>query len=220
MKRNGKKLLALGIGLVSVFIIWTVLIQTADVKPVGQNGTDIGFAAINTAFFALTGVHMKIYTLTDWLGLVPLFVCIAFGVVGLVQMIKRKSLLKVDRDIILLGIYYITVILGYLIFETIPINYRPILIDGRQEASYPSSTTLLVLSVMPTFAFEVKRRLKNKAAVKLIVCMTAAFSAFTVIGRLISGVHWLTDILGGVFLSCGLFYIYKGSVLILDKDRK
>lgn len=220
MKRNGKKLLALGIGLVSVFIIWTVLIQTADVKPVGQNGTDIGFAAINTAFFALTGVHMKIYTLTDWLGLVPLFVCIAFGVVGLVQMIKRKSLLKVDRDIILLGIYYITVILGYLIFETIPINYRPILIDGRQEASYPSSTTLLVLSVMPTFAFEVKRRLKNKAAVKLIVCMTAAFSAFTVIGRLISGVHWLTDILGGVFLSCGLFYIYKGSVLILDKNRK
>lgn len=220
MKRNGKKLLALGIGLVSVFIIWTVLIQTADVKPVGQNGTDIGFAAINTAFFALTGVHMKIYTLTDWLGLVPLFVCIAFGVVGLVQMIKRKSLLKVDRDIILLGIYYITVILGYLIFETISINYRPILIDGRQEASYPSSTTLLVLSVMPTFAFEVKRRLKNKAAVKLIVCMTAAFSAFTVIGRLISGVHWLTDILGGVFLSCGLFYIYKGSVLILDKDRK
>ncbi len=220
MKRNGKKLLALGIGLVSVFVIWTVLIQTADVKPVGQNGTDIGFAAINTAFFALTGVHMKIYTLTDWLGLVPLFVCIAFGVVGLVQMIKRKSLLKVDRDIILLGIYYITVILGYLIFETIPINYRPILIDGRQEASYPSSTTLLVLSVMPTFAFEVKRRLKNKAAVKLIVCMTAAFSAFTVIGRLISGVHWLTDILGGVFLSCGLFYIYKGSVLILDKNRK
>lgn len=220
MKRNGKKLLALGIGLVSVFIIWTVLIQTADVKPVGQNGTDIGFAAINTAFFALTGVHMKIYTLTDWLGLVPLFVCIAFGVVGLVQMIKRKSLLKVDRDIILLGIYYITVILGYLIFETIPINYRPILIDGRQEASYPSSTTLLVLSVMPTFAFEVKRRLKNKAAVKLIVCMTAAFSAFTVIGRLISGVHWLTDILGGVFLSYGLFYIYKGSVLILDKNRK
>lgn len=217
MKRNGKKLLALGIVLILVFAIWTVLIQTADVKPVGQNGTNIGFAAINTKFFALTGVHMTIYTLTDWLGLVPIVVCVIFGTVGFIQMIKRKSLLKVDCDIILLGVYYIVVILGYLLFEAIPVNYRPILIDGRMEASYPSSTTLLVLSVMPTLAFEVKRRLKNTAAVKVIVGMTIAFSAFMVIGRLISGVHWFTDILGGVFLSGGLFCIYKGVVLMCEK---
>ncbi len=218
MKRNGKKLLALGIMLAVAFVLWTVLIQTADVNPVGQNGTNIGFALLNKWFFELTGVHMVLYTVTDWLGLVPIFVCMTFGAVGLFQLIKRKSLLKVDYDIILLGIYYIVVIFGYLIFEIIPINYRPIAINGRIEASYPSSTTLLVLSVMPTLAFQVKRRIKNAAAVRVIVALTAAFSAFTVAGRLVSGVHWLTDIFGGVLLSAGLFYIYKATVELILGD--
>lgn len=216
MKRCGKKLLTLGIVFVLAFVIWTVLIQTVDVKSVGQNGTNIGFATINTRFFALTGVHMKTYTITDWLGLVPIAVCMLFGVTGFVQMVKRKSLLKVDCDIALLGVYYLVVILGYLLFEMLPVNYRPILIDGRAEASYPSSTTLLVLSVMPTLAFEVKRRLKSAAAIKIIVSITALFSAFTVTGRLVSGVHWFTDIFGGALLSAGLFYMYKGAVLMIE----
>ena len=93
---------------------------------------------------------MVIYTITDWLGLVPIFICLIFAGIGLAQLIQRKSLFRVDYDIIVLGIYYIIVIFGYLIFEMIPINYRPVLIDGFMEASYPSSTTLLVLSVMPT----------------------------------------------------------------------
>ncbi len=220
MKRNGKKLLTLGIVLLSAFALWTLLIQIIDVRPLGQNGTNIGFAAFNTWFFGLTGVHMTLYTITDWLGIVPLLVCMAFGIVGLCQMIKRKSLLKVDYDIILLGIYYIVVIIGYLAFEMIPVNYRPILIGGRMEASYPSSTTLLVLSVMPTLAFQVKQRVKNAAAVKIIVIFAGAFSIFMVIGRLVSGVHWFTDIFGGALLSAGLFEIYKGTVLACRKNEK
>ena len=220
MKRNGKKLLGLGFTLVFAFVVWTYLLQTADVKPIGQSGTSVGLSTLNKWFFEQTGVHMTLYTITDWLGLVPLFVCISFGIVGLLQMIKRKRFLKVDIDIILLGIYYIVVIFGYLIFETIPINYRPILIDGRLEASYPSSTTLLVLSVMPTLVFQVRQRIKNKTAVNAITILTALFSGFMVIGRMISGVHWFTDIVGGVLLSSGLFYIYKGSVLTFDKRHK
>ena len=161
MKRNGKKLLIIGMIFIVMFIIWTLLIQKVDVKPLGQNGTDIGFATFNCWFHKITGVHMIIYTLTDWLGLVPVFVCMVFGGVGFIQLIKRKSLFKVDYDIIILGIYYVIVIFGYLIFEMIPINYRPILIEGFMEASYPSSTTLLVLSVMPTLIFQSNRRLLN-----------------------------------------------------------
>ena len=119
-------------------------------------------ASINCYFHKLTGVHMGIYTITDWLGLVPIFICLIFAGIGLVQLIQRKNLFKVDSDILVLGIYYIIVIFGYLLFEMIPINYRPILIDGFMEASYPSSTTLLVLSVMPTLWFQAKRRMKNE----------------------------------------------------------
>ena len=217
MKQN--KNLFLGIGLVVAFIIWTCLILTVDVQPLGQNGTDIGFATLNTWFHKLTGVHMGIYVITDWLGLVPVFVCMAFGCLGLVQLIKRKHLLKVDYDILILGVYYIVVIAGYLLFEIIPINYRPILIEGRMEVSYPSSTTLLVLSVMPTLIFQMKRRIDHLVAKKLITIVTAAFTFFMVIGRLIAGVHWITDIIGGVLLSIGLFYIYKACVLFGEKEN-
>ena len=122
-----------------------------------------------------------------------------------------------DYDIILLGIYYVLVVFGYLIFEMIPINYRPILIEGFMEASYPSSTTLLVLCVMPTLIEQINRRSKNEIVKKVIKALVICFSAFMVFGRLISGVHWLTDIVGSIMLSIGLFCIYKVAVLLCYK---
>ena len=213
MKTKERKLLILGIGFIIAFILWTWLIQIIDVKPEGVNGTEIGFAAINTWFHSVTGANMTLYTITDWLGLVPIFICMFFGGVGFIQLIKRKSLFKVDFDIIALGKYYVIVISGYLIFEMIPINYRPILINGFMEASYPSSTTLLVLSVMPTLVFQANSRFKNTILKKIITIITTIFTVFMVAGRLISGVHWLTDIIGSVLLSIGLFCIYRGIVL-------
>ena len=213
MKKNGRQVLILGILLIMTFAVWTWMIQNVDVQPVGVNGTEIGFATWNLWFHNLTGVHMTIYMITDWLGLVPIAVCILFGIVGLIQMIKRRSLFKVDCDIIFLGIYYMIVIFGYLIFEMIPINYRPILINGFMEASYPSSTTLLVLSVMPTLIFQGNRRLKNSRLKKAVTIFTVLFSAFMVVGRLLSGVHWFTDIAGSVMLSAGLLCIYYAAVL-------
>ena len=219
MKKNGINTLITGVLMLILFAVWTVLIQTVDVQAVGQNGTDIGFASLNTWFHKMTGVHMWVYTVTDWLGLVPIFICIIFGAVGLVQLIKRRSLLKVDKDIILLGIYYILVIFGYLIFEMIPINYRPILIEGRMEASYPSSTTLLVMSVMPTLAFQMQRRVRNTKVRYGLYAFTVLFTAFMVVGRSVAGVHWLTDIAGSVLLSSGLYLIYQGAIQLTDKKN-
>lgn len=218
MKKNGKRLLLAGCILVLAFIVWTVLIQTVDVQPIGQNGTDIGFATFNSLFHELTGVNMTLYTITDWLGLIPLFVCMIFGGIGFIQLVQRKSLFKVDYDIVFLGIYYVIVIFTYLIFEIFPINYRPILIEGFMEASYPSSTTLLVLSVMPTLNFQVNQRLENVTVRKVICILTSIFSTFMVIGRLASGVHWFTDIVGSIMLSVGMFCIYKAFVLLCYKE--
>lgn len=220
MKKSGKKLLIAGIIMMAAFALWTALIQIVDVQPVGQKGTNIGFASLNCWFHRLTGVHMAIYSVTDWLGLVPIFICMFFGGIGFVQLVKRRNLFKIDADIILLGIYYIIVILGYLIFEMIPVNYRPILMEGFMEASYPSSTTLLVLSVMPTLSFQVNRRMKNPTIKNVINTVVALFSLFMVVGRIIAGVHWLTDIIGSIILSAGLYLIYKSSVLLSDKGAK
>ena len=212
-----KRLLWIGYILIAGFVIWTLLIQAVDVQPLGINGTNIGFATINCWFHRLTGVHMVIYTITDWLGIIPVFICIIFGGIGCVQLLKRRSLLKVDYDIIFLGAYYLLVILVYSIFEMIPINYRPVLIEGFMEASYPSSTTLLVLCVMPTLIEQVNRRSENEISKKVIKALVICFSVFMVFGRLVSGVHWLTDIIGSIMLSIGLFCIYKSAVLLYYK---
>lgn len=218
MKANAKNQLLKGTILIALFAVLTYLVQVVNVKPLGANNTDIGFSTINCFVHKLLGVHMALYTITDWAGLVPIFVAFIFAIIGLMQLIKRKSLLKVDCDILILGVYYIIVIALYLIFEAIPINYRPVLINGFLETSYPSSTTLLVLSVNLTLIEQICRRCKN-STVKTIVCsLTVAFSLFMVIGRLISGVHWFTDILGSVLLSFGLFYVYKGLVLLFSKE--
>ena len=219
MKKNGKKLLFLGIALLGMFVVWTWLIQCVDVQRAGANGTEIGFATFNCWFHRMTGVHMAIYTITDWLGLVPIFVCMIFGGVGFVQLIKRKSLFKVDRDLVFFGFYYAIVIFCYLIFEMIPINYRPILMDGMLEASYPSSTTLLVLSVMPTLVYQLNQRNINLLFRRCVSVMSIIFSTFMVIGRLVAGVHWFTDIVGAVILSAGLYCLYKAMVLLFCDDK-
>ncbi len=215
-----KRLLLAGTGLLLLFVFWTVLIQCVDIQVVGPKDTKVGFASLNVRFHHLTGVHKNLYTVTDWLGLVPILICGCFGLIGLGQWIRRKKMLRVDSDILLLGIYYLLVISGYLLFEMVPINYRPILIDGYLEASYPSSTTLLVLSVMPTLKFQTDRRCGKRALRHAATAFTVVFSLFMVIGRLIAGVHWATDIIGSVFLSAGLFLLYQAAVTYADQKKE
>ena len=145
----------------AAFIFWTVLVKSVSLAPIGPKGSVVGFSSINSAFHKFTGVHFGLYDLTDWLGLIPVCFMLSFALLGLFQLIKRKSFFKVDFDILALGIFYIVMASVYLFFEFFPINYRPVLINGILEASYPSSTTLLVSCVMPTAAIQLKNRIKN-----------------------------------------------------------
>ena len=217
MKKQNTKSIWIALSALTAFALWTFLVCWVDVQPIGPNGSDVGFAAINSAFHELTGVHWTLYTLTDWLGLVPLAIVFGFAALGLVQLVRRKSLLKVDHSILVLGGFYVVVLASYLLFETVVINYRPVLIDGNLEASYPSSTTMLALCVLPTAMMQLKARICSGAVRRVILGIFAAFTAFMVIGRLISGVHWLSDIVGGVLLSVGLVALYVFAVKLRGK---
>ena len=185
MNKSKKKSLLMGSISLAMFAVWTVLILTVDVQPLGQNGTSIGFATFNCWFHHFTRVNMAIYTITDWMGLVPVVICLIFAGIGLVQLIERRSLFRVDADIMTLGAYFVIVFLAYAIFEIIPINYRPILIEGRMEASYPSSTTLLVLSVMPALVEQIQRRFSG-IRVKQIITQALLISKSRVTAALFS----------------------------------
>ena len=198
----------MGAGLIAVFVLWTVLVSVVDVRAIGPNGSSVGFATLNGYVHDLTGVNMRLYSITDWLGLVPIGVALGFAVLGLVQWVGRKSLFKVDRSILALGGFYIIVLAMYIFFEIVVINYRPVLIDGYLEASYPSSTTMLVMCVMPTAMMQLHVRIKSDVFRRCVLIPIAAFTAFMVIGRLASGVHWLTDIIGGALVSAGLVITY------------
>ena len=190
------------------FVLWTVLVRFVDVQAIGPEGSSVGFAALNGLVHGLTGVNWLLYTVTDWLGLVPIAVALGFATLGLVQLIKRKSLWKVDSSILALGVFYIVVMAAYIFFEIVPINYRPTLVDGYLEASYPSSTTVLVMCVMPTAVMQLNARIKNTFFRRCVIIAIVAFTAFMVIGRLLSGVHWITDIIGGALFSTGLVMMY------------
>lgn len=208
MKKKKRICIGLGIGLLVAFLLWTWAVCKIDVQTIGPNATSVGFATLNGAFHEVTGVHMSLYVVTDWLGLVPVAVALAFGVLGMSQWVRRNVLSKVDRDIMLLGVFYLTVIAAYCLFEYVIINYRPVLMNGNLEASYPSSTTLLVLSVMPTAMLQLHKRIQREKLRWCTHIVLGTFTLFAVIGRLLSGVHWLTDIIGGCLLSGGLVAMY------------
>ena len=216
MKRE-KKYLIVGLCLMAAFVLWTAAVCLVDVQPIGPQDSAVGFAAINGAFHAMTGVHMALYNITDILSVIPLGCVVAFGMLGLVQLIRRKDLRKVDGDILVLGGFYIVVLAFFCLFEVLDINYRPVLIEGVLEASYPSSTTMLALCVMPSVMLQLRRRMKDGAAKRCTQAVLFVFTAFMVIGRLISGVHWLTDIIGGALLSAGLVLLYDSISCMEEK---
>jgi undecaprenyl-diphosphatase len=203
-----KKSFSVGLCLIVAFILWTLLVCFVDVQAIGPRESSVGFAKLNGFVHELVGTNMYLYTVTDWLGLVPIGVALGFAVLGLIQWIKRKSFVKVDYNIHILGWFYIVVMAVYILFETVFINYRPVLIDGYLEKSYPSSTTMLVACVMPTAMLQFRARIKNKMVRRCVIFAIAAFTAFMVVGRVISGVHWITDIIGATFISAGLVMMY------------
>ena len=206
-----KKKFILATALLTAFALWTVALCHIDVQPIGPRESSVGFATLNGFVHRLTGVNMTLYTITDWLGLVPVAIGFGFAILGLAQWIKRKHILKVDSDILILGAYYILMLGVYLLFETVVINRRPVLINGYLETSYPSSTTLLVLCVMPTAALQFRNRTKGIWQ-KVITVAITAFVIFVIGGRLLSGVHWFSDIVGGILLAGGLVTIYDAVI--------
>ena len=216
MKKETKRSLIGGSVLLVSYVLWTVCIRYVDVHAIGPRDSSVGFATMNGWFHDLTGVHMWLYNVTDWLGLVPLAFALGFAILGLVQLIHRKSFLKVDRSIIVLGGFYLAFIAVFVIFEFISPNYRPVLINGHLEVSYPSSTTMLVMCVMPTSVMQFNSRIKNNTPRQLVSAILITFTVFMVVGRLICGVHWLSDIIGGALYSGGIVMLYRFFVDITE----
>lgn len=210
----------LAIGFIMAFVLWTVLVSCVGVQAIGPNNSKVGLATLNAYFSRFIGMNMALYHITDWLGLVPVAFMLVFAVVGLVQWIKRRAIYKVDCDILVLGVYYLIVFAIYMFFEYVVINYRPVLINGYLEASYPSSTTMLVLCVMPTAIMQLNKWIKNTALKNILSITISVFIVFMVLGRFLSGVHWFSDIVGGILFSAGMVMAYYSACAFCSFIKK
>lgn len=214
---KNKKNILICVLLVLISIIYTLLVKYVDTSTIGPNGSVVGFSSLNSFVFNLTGNNMTLYKITEILGIIPILIALMYAVIGLIQVIDRKSL-KVDKELIALGILYIIVILIYVFFEKCIINYRPVLIDGILEASYPSSHTLLSICICGSALLINKYLFKNKKIYKYINIVSIISMVLIVLGRLLSGVHWASDIIGSIIISITLLKILETYYLSIKKD--
>ena len=216
-RRSTRVLCLVTAALFLLFAAFTLTVKLVDVDNVGPEGSAIGCAAINTAVHQTLGTSELWYEISDLFGLVALAVIGIFGLVGLIQLIKRKSLLKVEPTILALGVFYVLVVACYVFFEVVVVNHRPVLMDGVLEASYPSSHTMLVLTVMGSAIVVFRRSVASKTSKIIFECAADAIILITLVGRTLSGVHWITDIVGGVLLSAALITLYVTALRVIDE---
>lgn len=217
----GKKHSFKGAGIFfAVFIVYTLLVKFVDVAPAGASNTEVGFSTINGLFFKLFSGSDFCYKLTQICGYLSLLAVLAFAALGCFQLIKGKSLKAVDPRIITLGIYFVIVIILYVIFEFVVINCRPVLMDGELEASYPSSHTMLALTVSYAVVMFFNRSKLGRNIKQYITSAAFIFMILVIVGRLVSGVHWFTDIVGAIILSIAVMNLFAPIYDLVQKYMK
>lgn len=219
MKKN-KKYIIITILLLIIAIAYTLIVKNVDVRAIGPEGSKVGLSHINESYRDLIGYNDIWYKITKYLGVVPFLLVAYYGFIGVLQTIKRKNPLKVDKKILFLGGFYVLMGITYIFFEKVIINYRPILEDGQLEASFPSSHTLLAVCICMTSLLISEYYIKDEKIKKILNIGTIILMAVLVIGRLLSGVHWFSDILGGVIISLFLVSIYNTAIIIFPDKKK
>lgn len=209
----------ISIVMILISIVYTILVKNVDLGMIGPNGTAVGFATLNGFVKNTVGVNMVWYDITKILGIIPFLFIAFYGLIGLKQLLSTKSILKVDKKLIALGGLYVVTAMLYVFFEKCIINYRPTIIDGELEASYPSTHTMLAIILCGSSLLIIKDYIQNEKIRKIINIVTIVLMLTIVIGRIISGVHWASDIIGGIIISSTLLYIFKTIASIFESNE-
>ncbi len=212
MKKSAKKCFLLAGVCLFLFLLLTFLVMKVDVQPIGPQNSTVGLATINGTIFEACGSNPLWYSISEALGVIALLCVAGFGCMGAWQLISRKSLKKVDKSLFVLAGFYILVAVVYVLFEVVVINYRPILVEGILEASYPSSHTILVCCIMLTTALQLQIRIRNNGLRLGLQGACLLITVLTAIGRILAGVHWYTDVLAAILISGVLVFAYLGTL--------
>ncbi|MCR4792357.1 MAG: phosphatase PAP2 family protein [Lachnospiraceae bacterium] len=217
MSRNSRRIILPFVFLWS--ITWIMMIKFYDVYTIGPQGTEIGLSSLNLWFrdlfdYPALGFFRTPYLITEFIGYLSLLLCGFWGCIGIYQWVKEKDINAVDKTIFATGVLYAITIVLYVVFEKLVVNYRPIIMPGDSEVepSFPSSHTMLSIIALGSTHYLIGYFLEDTKYKKLIRPLQIACSvliAVCVIGRLVCGVHWFSDIVGGILISTTLLIIYS-----------
>ncbi len=200
--------------------VFTILVKIIDVQSIGPNGSKVGFSGWNSAIHEAFGYNETLYKITEYLGYLLFGFVLIYVVLGLIQLIKRKNIMKVDRNILCFGGLMVAMLITYVVFDKLAFNFRPVILDGELEPSFPSSHTLFALCIAGGIILLNKDTISSNKFSKIISILVMFIASFTVVGRMLSGVHWITDVLGGVLISAALLSIYNTSLTPIKNIRK
>ncbi len=221
MRSKSKLLFTICGVLLAIFVVFTIVVAFVDKSFAGESGASVGLSLLNRAVFECFGTSRVWHIITELLGYLAFAVALGFALLGLYQLVRRKGLFKVDVDILLLAGLYAAVAVFYVLFEAVIVNYRPILVDGVLEASYPSSHTMLFCTVLGSAPVLINRRLGDRRRLILAVnIISALLCTVMAVGRLLSGMHWFTDIIAALLLSAFLITLYMLVLSLLDRQNK
>ena len=195
-----------------VAVLYTAAVMLVDQGAIAPDGSSVGFSTFNYNVHWRLGVDMRWYGITELIGYIAILVMASFALMGIIQLIQRRSLLKVDRGILMMGVTYAVMAALYVLFEIVVINYRPVIMPGEAEleASFPSSHTMLVCVVFGAGILAWWRMFSSKKALRVLLSVVSVIMILLMVsGRLLSGCHWATDIIGGVLYSAAIVSLYR-----------
>ncbi len=221
MTKKGELAFHEGRLLLILFCIYTLAVKFIGREPIGPEGSKVGFAGINKWFQNLIGYNEAWYQISKFFGVLVILTALMFGLLGFIELIRRKNIWTVDMNYYSLGFFYVVVVIVYVFFELVAVNYRPVLEEnGALEASYPSTHTMLAICIMGSAMLQLGRLIRDPS--KRFVFKSAAFfiGFMTVLARTMSGVHWITDIFGGLLLSFGMVLLYKSTYIRIEAMKE
>ena len=216
----------LSIVLLIAAIVFTILVAKIDVKPIGpinpETGiqSEVGFSTINSVIAKKLQFNSTFYKISKYVGYLAFGFVAFYALIGLIELIKKKNLKEINKVIWALAIFYICVAIVYALFEVLTINYRPLVMKNELEASYPSSHTMLAICVCGSSLLASYSIVKNKK-IRIILNIAAwGIMLVVVVSRLLSGVHWFTDIIGGILISSFMIQTFGNVVRKIQKTQE
>ena len=217
--------------LLVIAIVFTILVakvdvKTVEVKPIDgvtQNGvltTDIGFSSLNQSVADKISFNNTFYKISKYAGYLALVFVAFYGFTGLIELMQKKSLKGVNKALYMLAAFYVCVAIVYVLFEVVVINNRPVDMGEGLEASFPSSHTMLALCVCGSSLIASKYIIKKDNFRKCLNLISWVVMLLVVCTRTLSGVHWITDIFGGILISVFMLNVFSNAVKCLDKAEK